>query len=263
MAFIGNTPTTQAFTPAVDYFSGNGSTTAFTLSRPVASVAQVEAVIENVVQNPSSAYTISGNTITFTSAPPSGTNNIYVRYTSPITQVIAPSQGTVSTTTLSASLLVPVANGGSGATTLTANNVLLGNGTSAFQTVAPGSSGNILTSNGTTWTSSAPAPGGVTSVSAGNGIAVSGTTSVTVSLDYYTGSDAANTSFPIGSYVVYNIRPCTSTPNCNASVTIYLGPSCNRTFYLNTNQFSGSTLAGTWRSRGRTASDYVLAQRTA
>ena len=96
MAFIGNTNTTQAFTPAVDYFSGNGSTTAFTLSRPVASVAQVEAVIDNVVQNPSSAYTVSSNTITFTSAPLSGTNNIYVRYTSPITQVIAPGQGTVT-----------------------------------------------------------------------------------------------------------------------------------------------------------------------
>ena len=96
MAFIGNTPTTQAFTPAVDYFSGNGSTTAFTLSRPVASVAQVQVTIDNVAQNPSSAYTVSANTITFTSAPLSGTNNIYVYYTSPITQVIAPGQGTVT-----------------------------------------------------------------------------------------------------------------------------------------------------------------------
>jgi len=96
MAFIGNTNTTQAFTPAVDYFSGNGSTTAFTLSRPVASVAQVQVVIDNVAQNPSSAYTVSSNTITFTSAPLSGTNNIYVYYTSPITQVIAPGQGTVT-----------------------------------------------------------------------------------------------------------------------------------------------------------------------
>lgn len=51
---------------------------------------------------------------------------------------------------------LPVANGGTGATTFTANNVLLGNGTSALQAVAPGASGNILTSNGTTWTSAAP-----------------------------------------------------------------------------------------------------------
>ena len=100
MAFIGNTPTTQAFTPAIDYFSGTGSATAFTLSRPVASVAQVQVTIDNVAQNPSSAYTVSGSTITFTSAPLSGTNNIYVYYTSPITQVIAPGQGTVTATAL-------------------------------------------------------------------------------------------------------------------------------------------------------------------
>ena len=48
-----------------------------------------------------------------------------------------------------------VANGGTGSTTLTANNVLLGNGTSALQAVAPGTSGNVLTSNGTTWVSQA------------------------------------------------------------------------------------------------------------
>lgn len=46
-----------------------------------------------------------------------------------------------------------VADGGTGASTLAANAVLLGNGTSAVQTVAPGSSGNLLTSNGTTWES--------------------------------------------------------------------------------------------------------------
>jgi hypothetical protein len=48
---------------------------------------------------------------------------------------------------------LPVASGGTGASTLTANNVLLGNGTSAVGFVAPGTSGNVLTSNGTTWTS--------------------------------------------------------------------------------------------------------------
>jgi hypothetical protein len=52
-----------------------------------------------------------------------------------------------------------VADGGTGASTLSANAVLLGNGTSALQTVAPSTSGNVLTSNGTTWTSVAPAGG--------------------------------------------------------------------------------------------------------
>jgi hypothetical protein len=62
---------------------------------------------------------------------------------------------TSGTLTLAGTLIV--ANGGTGATTLTANNVLLGNGTSALQVVAPGTSGNVLTSDGTTWASTAPA----------------------------------------------------------------------------------------------------------
>jgi hypothetical protein len=53
-----------------------------------------------------------------------------------------------------------VARGGTGAATLDANNVILGNGTSAVQFVAPGTTGNLLTSNGSTWTSTAPAGGG-------------------------------------------------------------------------------------------------------
>lgn len=58
---------------------------------------------------------------------------------------------------------LPVANGGTGQTSLTSNNVILGNGTSAVQTVAPGTAGNVLTSNGTTWQSTTPAAGFSTS----------------------------------------------------------------------------------------------------
>jgi hypothetical protein len=58
---------------------------------------------------------------------------------------------------------LPVGNGGTGATTLTANNVILGNGTSAPLFVAPGTTGNVLTSDGTTWASSTPAAGFSTS----------------------------------------------------------------------------------------------------
>lgn len=52
-----------------------------------------------------------------------------------------------------------VAGGGTGQSSLTSNNVILGNGASAVQFVAPGTSGNVLTSNGTTWASTA-APAG-------------------------------------------------------------------------------------------------------
>ncbi len=58
------------------------------------------------------------------------------------------------TTNVSGTL--PVANGGTGAATLTANAALIGNGTSGVLGLSPGTSGNVMTSNGTTWTS-APA----------------------------------------------------------------------------------------------------------
>jgi hypothetical protein len=49
-----------------------------------------------------------------------------------------------------------VADGGTGRSTLTANAVLVGNGTSGINSVAPGTSGNVLTSNGTAWASTTP-----------------------------------------------------------------------------------------------------------
>ena len=81
---------------------------------------------------------------------------------------LTPSTNTSGVVTVAGTL--EVANGGTGATTLTANNVLLGNGTAAPQVVAPSTSGNVLTSDGTTWASQAPAASGV---SAGKAIALS------------------------------------------------------------------------------------------
>jgi len=59
-------------------FSGDGSTTAFTLDVAPGSTLDIEVFVGNVRQDPNSAYTLSGTTLTFTGAPPSGTNNIYV-----------------------------------------------------------------------------------------------------------------------------------------------------------------------------------------
>ena len=88
-----------------------------------------------------------------------------------------------SGTILQSGTAVTVAQGGTGAATLAANNVLLGNGTSALQVVAPGTSGNVLTSNGTTWTSAASGSGTVTSVATGTGLTGGTiTTSGTISL---------------------------------------------------------------------------------
>lgn len=75
--------------------------------------------------------------------------------------------------------VLPVANGGTGAATITANNVILGNGTSAVQVVAPGTSGNVLTSNGTTWASSAAAGGSPPFTDDATGALVKGTADAT------------------------------------------------------------------------------------
>jgi hypothetical protein len=71
------------------------------------------------------------------------------------TATIGAIQGTSATLTNALS----IASGGTALTTLTAENVILGNGTSAPKFVAPGTTGNVLTSNGTTWTSAAAATG--------------------------------------------------------------------------------------------------------
>lgn len=115
----------------------------------------------------------ASNSLTFTGtdgdsfAFPSGSDTVVARTaTQTLTnKTINGPDNTLTNISLTASVTgtLPVANGGTGLATITANNVLLGNGTSAMQVVAPGTSGNVLTSDGTTWASTAlPASGGLT-----------------------------------------------------------------------------------------------------
>jgi len=83
MAYIGKAPNTAIVNQATSQsFSGNGSTTAFTLNRSVNVGEDLEVFVNNVQQEPGSgkSYTASGTTLTFDEAPPSGTGNIYVIY---------------------------------------------------------------------------------------------------------------------------------------------------------------------------------------
>jgi hypothetical protein len=77
VSYIGAQPTTGSF--PFDQFSGNGSTTAFTLTYAPASPTSIIVAISGVVQNPN-LYSIIGTTLTFSPAPPAGTNNISVLY---------------------------------------------------------------------------------------------------------------------------------------------------------------------------------------
>ena len=84
-------------------FNGDGSTTAFTLDVAPSSTLDIEVFVGNVRQDPNSAYTLSGTTLTFTGAPPSGTNNIYVVHQAKAVGTLTPGANTVGVTELNLS----------------------------------------------------------------------------------------------------------------------------------------------------------------
>jgi len=100
MPYIGNPIYQSAF--VTDTFSGNGSTTAFTMSVAPAGVTNVLVAVSGVLQDPST-YGVVGNTITFSAAPPSGTGNISCRYLGvPVTGVTTTAYRTVTEFTATA-----------------------------------------------------------------------------------------------------------------------------------------------------------------
>ena len=78
MAYLGKEAVNRSTGTSKDSFSGDGSTTAFTMSKSVLLVTDIEVFVDNVQQEPTTAYTVSGTTLTFDEAPANGTNNVYV-----------------------------------------------------------------------------------------------------------------------------------------------------------------------------------------
>jgi len=88
-------------------FDGDGSTTDFTLDIAPSSTLDIEVFVENVRQDPNSAYTLSGTTLSFTGAPPSGTNNIYVVHQAKAVGTINPPDASVNSDKLTGNLVTP------------------------------------------------------------------------------------------------------------------------------------------------------------
>ena len=159
-----------------------------------------------------------------------------------------PNTATSGTVTLAGTL--NVANGGTGATTLSANAVLLGNGTSALQSVAPSTSGNILTSNGTTWVSQAPSGGGVTSLNGQTG-AITNTNLDSIGsyavLYNATNSDLGINGTRAGSGLRYNASGSYTTSSFQG--TFYKSTFATNVFTGNSTwaDAGGTALSGTWR----------------
>ena len=80
MTYIGLSPPNTFTKSTSQTFTGNASTTAFTLQTRVSSPEDLEVFVSNVQQQPTESYTIGsdGVTMTFPEAPPSGT--FYVIY---------------------------------------------------------------------------------------------------------------------------------------------------------------------------------------
>ena len=108
MPYIGNTSANRfVASKAASVFSGDGSTTAFTLSHGVGSDEDILVSVDGVIQEPSVAYSVSGTTLTFTAAPSSNSgNNIFVYYlfrtvgtvSHPSSNALEATSGTFSTT---------------------------------------------------------------------------------------------------------------------------------------------------------------------
>lgn len=146
----GGTLGTAAYTAASDYAAAAGASTIVTVGTITSGTWNGVVIAPayggtGVANNAASTITISGSyASTFTLTGTTG--------------VTFPTSGTL----LSTAAAVTVAQGGTGLATLTANNVMLGNGTGNVLFVAPSTSGNVITSNGTTWESTAPATSGLT-----------------------------------------------------------------------------------------------------
>jgi hypothetical protein len=79
MPYIGNQPQYTSF--LTDTFSGNGLTTVFNMRIAPANAAAAIVAIWGILQDPLT-YSVIGNILTFSQAPPAGTDNISVRYLS-------------------------------------------------------------------------------------------------------------------------------------------------------------------------------------
>jgi len=91
MPYIGTAAQGTFGTGTKDRFSGDNSNTSFTMSRSVGNANDIDVFVENVRQEPSIAYTVSGTTLSFTGTPATGSNNIYVVHKANQNHVVPPS----------------------------------------------------------------------------------------------------------------------------------------------------------------------------
>ena len=94
MPFLGKQPTAGFASIVKDDLTPDGSTTAFTLSKQVASANDIAVFVGNVRQEPTDAYSVSGTTLTMTAAPASGVNFYVLHIAGTVESSVVPAAGT-------------------------------------------------------------------------------------------------------------------------------------------------------------------------
>jgi hypothetical protein len=125
MAYIGNLPTSATF--AIDSFNGDNSTVNFTLREAPVATSSILVFVGGIRQH-TDTYSLSGTTLTFSEAPPSGTNNIQVLFLGLGASPHIPSDYSVSTIKIQPS---SVTGDKIGLTAINANNIVDGTITNA------------------------------------------------------------------------------------------------------------------------------------
>src|SRR5210317_2360412 len=100
MPFIGKNPTAGFASIVKDDFTGNGSTTVFTLSKQVVTANDIAVFVGNVRQEPTDAYTVSGTTLTMSAAPATGINFYVLHIAGTIESSVVPPDGSIGSAKL-------------------------------------------------------------------------------------------------------------------------------------------------------------------
>jgi hypothetical protein len=160
----------NAISGSVGNFSVNGNLSVTGTTSLTGALSGSTATFSGAISSVSPTFTGTPTVPTATA----GTNTTQAASTAFVTTAVTAATGSLGTMStqnannvaitggsISGISALSVASGGTGAATLSANAVVLGNGTSAVQTVAPSTSGNVLVSNGTTWQSKSFATSGI------------------------------------------------------------------------------------------------------
>ena len=128
MAFIGNTLTSATF--AIDTFSGDNSTVNFTLREAPVATSSLMIFVGGIRQQIES-YSLSGTTLTFSEAPPTGSSNIQVVFLGLGAMSNIPSDGTITSVKLAAGIITndklaagAITGDKFGLTSINANNIV-------------------------------------------------------------------------------------------------------------------------------------------